>query len=561
MLQLPPFRYVGNNAALYAGAAVAPVVDPYLGSVVFLSGFNGVDAATTAADEATAKAITFAGNAQLDTAQSKFGTSSLLLDGTGDYVTLADSPDWDFGTGPFTIEGWFRFAATPVPATLLAQWPTGFLFYFESGQGLFFRSGSIDLPSTKYLWTPPLNTWFHIACDRDGSNVHRIYVDGVMRAKTTGYTSNITGSTAVLAIGSLTPSGFGGYDLNGWVDEVRITKGVARYASDSGYTVPTSAFPRVPVAITSATTFSTNEGTTAIATLTATPGGITWSLVGGADLATFSINAATGALSFNSAPDFEAPSDSDLDNVYIVQVQASNGITSDTKTLSVTVLNVVYEHPLAPLLWAWYLPETLGAGSSAVSQWDDVGAAARHATQATSANQPVVVASAINGLKAIQLVDQSDALALPSMAGLTRGSTFLVLKSVGDVGSGATNGFPMQPTFGGSVGAYPYLSECWIGWMRENRITFPDPTQPLNAWHILSIHSAPSDFRMYINNVLITSTTTCTPTFSATPTIGRQAAEPLGWQGHVAEITHFSHELTTTDRTTEYNRLKTKFGL
>jgi len=64
-----------------------------------------------------------------------------------------------------------------------------------------------------------------------------------MVAKTTGWNANLTGSSAVLMIGSLTPGGFGGFNLNGYVDELRISS-IARYASDAGFTVPTSAFPR-----------------------------------------------------------------------------------------------------------------------------------------------------------------------------------------------------------------------------------------------------------------------------------------------------------------------------
>lgn len=96
------------------------------------------------------------------------------------------------------------------------------------------------------------------------------------------------------------------------------------------------------VAITSSTSINTLENTTAVGTLAATGGGtITWSLTGGADLAKFSIGSSSGALSFNVAPDFEAPADADLNNIYLVQVRATNGITSDTKTFSVTVTDVV----------------------------------------------------------------------------------------------------------------------------------------------------------------------------------------------------------------------------
>ena len=221
--------------------------DPYFGSVVYLSGYEGADTSTTTIDEAKGKTVTSVGNAQIDTAQKKFGASSLLLDGTGDYVTLADHADWDLGTDPFTIEGWFRFSSLPSPlnVVLLGQWsvsaPEGWILWLLGGQMFLRTSGNTD--TTQYFFTPTVNTWYHIAIDREAPNIIRLYVDGVMRAKTTGITYNLSGSVGALSIGSLLPS-YSGFDFPGWVDEVRITKGVARYASDAGYTVPTAAFPR-----------------------------------------------------------------------------------------------------------------------------------------------------------------------------------------------------------------------------------------------------------------------------------------------------------------------------
>ena len=225
----------------------APAADPYFSNVKLLLGFEGADA-STGAPGMTDESPVARGNAtvnqtaQIDTAQFKFGASSLFLDGNSDYVSFADSADWDFGTGQFTLEGFFRFTSAVVSNNaLLAQWPGGWAFFFSSGK-LIFRPGSgSDVTST--FGPPTLNQWYHFAFDRDASNVARIYVDGVMVVKTTSYTANITGGSAPLSVGSLLP-GFSGFDVWGHIDEVRITKGVARYGSDAGYTVPAAAFPR-----------------------------------------------------------------------------------------------------------------------------------------------------------------------------------------------------------------------------------------------------------------------------------------------------------------------------
>ncbi len=95
--------------------------------------------------------------------------------------------------------------------------------------------------------------------------------------------------------------------------------------------------------ITSSSTPSVAENNTAVLTVTATDPDlpaqtISYSLTGGVDQAKFSINATTGVLTFNTAPDFESPSDADANNIYEVQVTADDGNGgSDVQAISVTV--------------------------------------------------------------------------------------------------------------------------------------------------------------------------------------------------------------------------------
>ena len=97
--------------------------------------------------------------------------------------------------------------------------------------------------------------------------------------------------------------------------------------------------------ITSETTFSVEEGNTAVETLTATDAdadSLTWSIPtdGGDDAALFTLSN-TGGLTFTTAPDYENPADADGDNVYAVTVQVSDGTNTDMATLEVTVENVI----------------------------------------------------------------------------------------------------------------------------------------------------------------------------------------------------------------------------
>jgi hypothetical protein len=82
------------------------------------------------------------------------------------------------------------------------------------------------------------------------------------------------------------------------------------------------------------------ERTNAVTTVTATDPdspSLTFSIIGGSDSGKFQINASTGALSFKTAPNFDVPADTDHNNSYIVQVQASDGVLTDNQTLTVQV--------------------------------------------------------------------------------------------------------------------------------------------------------------------------------------------------------------------------------
>ena len=125
------------------------------------------------------------------------------------------------------------------------------------------------------------------------------------------------------------------------VYDVVVTASDGTNAPTQNITVTVTDVNEAPV-FTSSATPSVVENTTAVVTVTTTdPEGdsITYSITGGADAALFTINSTTGALSFLSAPDFEAPADADANNVYEVVVTAADGTSSPTQNISVTVTN------------------------------------------------------------------------------------------------------------------------------------------------------------------------------------------------------------------------------
>jgi len=226
--------------------------DLYWANVVLLCGFEGSDASTSFDDESTPNhTLTAVGNAQIDTAQFKFGSSSALFDGTGDGITTPDSADWDLSdanSDQFTVETWVRFNSLTGEQSLVSQWATSNLSWHirkltthEIQFGWTFNNSGVLTVVTSGA-SLATDTWYHIAVDKDATGKIRFYVDGVMRGSSTPSNSTIYNSATVLTIGG--ESNGTARILNGWLDEVRITKGVARYASDSGYTVPVAAFER-----------------------------------------------------------------------------------------------------------------------------------------------------------------------------------------------------------------------------------------------------------------------------------------------------------------------------
>lgn len=209
---------------------------------------NGSDGATTFRDASSGhKSISVVGSAQVDTAQSVFGGASIYLP-TNSCLTLADSADWYFGTGDFTIDCWVRYAGLPgdsVGAGYVGQIVSDSNYWFfgtwkDAGSThklrfAQFENGSLTL-FRQYSWaTIATNTWYHVAVVRTG-NTFIIFLNGVNVSQGDD-TDDVANFAAGLYIGRMTLSG---HYLNGWLDEVRVSKGIARWTTD--FTPPTDAY-------------------------------------------------------------------------------------------------------------------------------------------------------------------------------------------------------------------------------------------------------------------------------------------------------------------------------
>jgi len=186
--------------------------------------------------------LTANGAAFIDTAQAKFGNRSLNVIGSGASVKTASSPDFNFGAGQFTFEAWVYWTAhtgTAIEA-FQSQWGTSGT---TNSWWLGMLSGTLELNVTPdgstmttvgAAYTPTLNTWTHIAADRDASNVVRVYANGVVIASSTVAMTLYASAESVYA-----GSDVSGYKLTGYMDELRVSN-TARYGG--AFTPPTSAF-------------------------------------------------------------------------------------------------------------------------------------------------------------------------------------------------------------------------------------------------------------------------------------------------------------------------------
>ncbi|OGX06007.1 MAG: hypothetical protein A3G87_03980 [Omnitrophica bacterium RIFCSPLOWO2_12_FULL_50_11] len=180
--------------------------------------------------------VTFAGDARIDTSQFKFGGASVVFDGAGDYAASPDSPDWDFGTGDFTIDFWVRFNNLDTVAfySRNAGSAGGVLLQWNAGQGFVVGLGAYAVPYT-FAWSSSTNVWYHVAVVRSSTSVF-VFIDGA-QIGTTATDSGPTDLDTTTAIFIASHSGTSQF-LKGWLDEFRVSKGVARWTS--GFAPPSS---------------------------------------------------------------------------------------------------------------------------------------------------------------------------------------------------------------------------------------------------------------------------------------------------------------------------------
>ena len=176
------------------------------------------------------------GNAQVSTSVVKYGTGSLLFDGTGDYLIAPNNPVYAFSTGDFTIECWYYSGATGQQSVLDTRATSngpGVLMYTLNNKLRVYSNGG-DASGTINI---PNSTWTYLVVERISGALYT-YVNGVRDINGSAYTPNLTDNSLVVGYDTK----YGGFGLNGYLDDIRITNGLGRY-SGSSFTPPTTALP------------------------------------------------------------------------------------------------------------------------------------------------------------------------------------------------------------------------------------------------------------------------------------------------------------------------------
>jgi len=237
-------EWITPSSVTLGGSYIYATGDNNYNSNSLLLHCDGANTSTVFTDNSPSpKTVTPHGDIQIRTAQSKFGGASAYFDGTGDYLNVDGSTSFAFGTGDFTIECWINTA----DRTINQQ-----LFDFNALGGVNGAYPSISYDNFNHSFKYSLNggercvgttqvannTWYHVAvCRLSGST--KLYINGNNEGSAySDSTSLLIGANAPY-IGMLcyNSSAF----INGYLDDIRITKGVARYTTN--FSVPVAAFP------------------------------------------------------------------------------------------------------------------------------------------------------------------------------------------------------------------------------------------------------------------------------------------------------------------------------
>lgn len=232
--------------------------DPFYNDVILLSDFEGTDGDTSITGQSPiARSISLAGGAEIDSAQAKYGSTSLYIPNSANSHAFFDSEtlgNFELGSDDFTIEMDVRFEVAPGagrPVTFISKADESAFgqlgFILALGTNIQFGVGATFayINVLDFAWSPSINQWYHLAVVRSGSTGY-IFIDGTLLGSNpsafTVSSATIPNIAADVRIGDrLDGVGSSIQNLGGWIDNIRVTQGVARYTS--AFTPPAAAHP------------------------------------------------------------------------------------------------------------------------------------------------------------------------------------------------------------------------------------------------------------------------------------------------------------------------------
>jgi hypothetical protein len=234
-----------KGTAVYTAAFTPPTapLTAITNTSLLLSAING-----GVYDNAMQNNLVTSNTAQISTTQSKFGGASMYFDGSSTTrLTIPAGPNFNFGSGDFTIEAWVYGISWPASAYMVSQANTSdyapvlaFIASGKPGIAATSASGSWNVNSSGSAPTLSTSTWYFLAWVRYG-NEWSVYVNGTKYIVAASTSVTVYSSTNLLSIGGNNTSSSGNLAFTGYIDDMRITKGYARYTAN--FTPPTAAFP------------------------------------------------------------------------------------------------------------------------------------------------------------------------------------------------------------------------------------------------------------------------------------------------------------------------------
>ena len=229
-----------NGTAVYTASFTPPTAPLAItGNTGLL--LNGVGAGIV--DSTGKNDVVTVGTSKTQSAVVKYGTGAMSFNGSTDYLTVPYSSVIDFTTSAFTVEAWVYTTTTADQTVMYFSGNTSSYAALRVGLGtsnvylLMSNNGTSWAVNSGNIGTAPVNTWHHLAVCKTGSSVY-FFLNGVLLG--TYALTGTPGAGTLYQIGAVANPSASTF-MNGYIDDLRVTKGYARYTAN--FTAPTAALP------------------------------------------------------------------------------------------------------------------------------------------------------------------------------------------------------------------------------------------------------------------------------------------------------------------------------